>query len=89
MFWGAVTVSGVENLAFVSGNIDHCQLKVGRRRIFQQDNDPKYSAHIIREWLLYFVPLPIKPPSGSFDLNLIEHVRHILEHKLKNIPLKV
>lgn len=71
MVWGAVASSGVGRLAFIEGNMDRYQYKsllehnlkpsvdnlhLGSGWIFQQDNDPKHTAKIIKEWLLYYAP---------------------------------
>ena len=71
MVWGAVAASGVGNLVLILGNMNRFQYKsileqnlkqsvdklnLGRSWIFQQDNDPKHTAHIVKDWLLYHAP---------------------------------
>ena len=89
MVWGCMAASGVGNLVLIDrimdktiylnilkDNLKQSALKLGLERsfVFQQDNDPKHTAHVVREWLLYNTPKQLKPPPQSPDLNDIEHL---------------
>ncbi|GFX43930.1 transposable element Tc1 transposase [Trichonephila clavipes] len=71
MVWGAMAATGVGNLVFIDGNMNKFgylkilqsnlhpsvqKLGLGSNFVFQQDNDPKHTAKIVKEWLLYRTP---------------------------------
>ncbi|GJQ71208.1 hypothetical protein Trydic_g1105 [Trypoxylus dichotomus] len=89
MVWGAIEAAGVRHLASTDGIMDrrlyksileeHLQpsvdsLGLGRDWIFQQDDHAKYNAHLVRDWLLYYVSRQLCSHPKSPDLNPIEHV---------------
>ena len=49
-------------------------LRLGQRFTFQQDNDPKYTAKTMQEWLREKSLNVLEWSSQSLDLNPIEHL---------------
>jgi len=99
LVWGCMAASGVGNLVFIDQIMDRWAylnilranlqpsvriLNLGEDWIFQQDQDPKHTAIVTREWLLYNVPKQLFSPPQSPDLNPIEHVWDYLDKKIRS-----
>lgn len=100
MVWGCITASGVGRLVRITGILNAAMLVdiyqdhlLGTLSdyslnpediIFQQDNDPKHTSG--KAWdFLSSNNIDMMPwPSSSPDLNIIEHVWHYLDKKIRS-----
>ncbi|GFV35846.1 transposable element Tcb2 transposase [Trichonephila clavipes] len=89
LVWGCMASNGVGKLCFVDGimtartyidilrhNLQSSaqKLGLGTSFVFQQDNDPKHTSNLPREWLLYNSPRQLQTPPQSPDINPIENL---------------
>ena len=91
MVWGAITYGGVGPLIKVEGLMNSKQyIHIVNRgyhdkseMIFQQDNDPKHTARVTRDWFSRQDINVLEWPSCSPDLNSIEHVWNDINFRVR------
>lgn len=103
MVWSCISSRGVGKLVFIEDTMDKnkylhilqenlmpsaVSMNIERSFKFYQDNDPKHTARIIQEYLLYNCPKVLHPPPQSPDLNPIENLWNNLNRRIRTTPIK-
>ncbi|GFV49089.1 transposable element Tcb2 transposase [Trichonephila clavipes] len=103
MVWDCMAATGVGNLVIIDRIMNQysylnilknnpsqsaSKLGLGGSFTFQQDNDPKHTAGVVREWLLYNGRKQVKTSPQSPDLIPIEHLWDYLDRQIRKQEIK-
>lgn len=63
------------------------KLQLENNYYVQHDNDPKHTAYIVKQWVLYNTLHVLATPPQSPDVNPIEHLWAEIEKKLRHFEI--
>ena len=94
--WGSISINfkreihvfteiltGIKYIDILTDN-----LKIEKKLIFQDDNDPKHRSKVVTKWKEENNIISLDWPSNSPDLNPIENIWALLKNKVKKRPNK-
>jgi hypothetical protein len=99
MVWGCITAEGLGRISRIDGNMDATlyveilnddflgtlsDLAINKTSIyFQQDNDPKHTSNLAKEWFQKKKVDKLDWPANSPDMSIIEHVWDYLDRRVR------